>query len=161
MSVATLIMAAIAAVVLAMARRKGDGSDRRGALQGWRTLRATFPLLVLAYIIVGYVTVLLPREGLQEWLGPHSGLKGLLMAEALGILVPGGPYVVLPLIGTLHQLGTGLGPTVTLFSAWACISLLNSAWEIRFMGLRYTLVRTLLTLIFPALSGLLAQSLFE
>ena len=83
-----------------------------------------------------------------------------MVAEAMGILVPGGPYVVLPLISSLSELGTGLGPTVTLFTAWASISLLNSAWEVRFMGLRYTLVRTLLTLIFPALSGFLAQTLF-
>lgn len=161
MNLAAATMMALAAAFWAYAWWRRDGSHRRGFLQGWHTLRSIFPLLLLAFTTVGYVTVLLSHSGLQDWMGPGSGWKGLLLAQGIGMLIPGGPYVVLPLIGSLQQLGTGLGPTVTLLTSWASLSLLNAVWEIRFLGWRFTVIRWILMLVFPLTVGFLVQTLFE
>jgi uncharacterized membrane protein YraQ (UPF0718 family) len=78
----------------------------------------------------------------------------------MGMLMPGGPYVVLPLISTLYQLGTGLGATITLVTSWSSLSLLNALWEAHFIGWRFTLIRWTLLLPFPLLVGLLAEAWF-
>jgi hypothetical protein len=94
MTVATLSLTILAAILLLYAWQRNDGSHRRGIVLGWQTLRRTLPLLLVAFAIVGYVNVLSPQNLVQAWLGPDSGWTGLLLAEGLGMLLPGGPYVV-------------------------------------------------------------------
>ena len=160
MNLATFTLLIPAVILFAYAWRRGDGSHRRGLARGGRTLLSILPLLLLAFTTIGYVSVLLPQEGLQNLMGPDSGWRGLLRAQGMGMLMPGGPYVVLPLISTLHDLGTGLAHTVILVTSWSSLSLLNALFEIRFIGWRFTAIRWTLMLPVPLLVGLLAQALF-
>jgi uncharacterized membrane protein YraQ (UPF0718 family) len=152
-STATVILAILAAGLLAYAWRRGDGSHWRGVIQGWRTLRRTLLLLIVAFIIVGYVDVLSPQDLVKAWIGPNSGWHGLLLADGVGMLLPGGPYVVFPLISVLYHAGAGLGPAVTMVTSWAMLALISVGW-------RFTAVRWVLGLVFPALAGGIAQLIF-
>jgi uncharacterized membrane protein YraQ (UPF0718 family) len=157
---ATLLLILIAVVLLVYAWRKGDGSHRRGLALGWQTVKRTWLLLLVAFLIVGYVNVLSPQDLIQQWLGPESGWSGLLLAEFIGLLLPGGPYVVFPLIAVLYGAGAGLGPAVTLVTSWAMLALISVTFELPFMGWRFTAVRWGLGLIFPILAGALAPLIF-
>ena len=161
MNLATLTMIVLAVGLWSYAWQWRDGSHWRGLLRGWSTLRSTFHLLTLAFIIVGYATVLVPETGLQGQIGPASGWSGLLLALGMGAFIPGGPYVALPLIGTLNDLGIGVGATIALVNGWAGLSLLNAAWELRYLGWRFTAIRWTLTLVFLLLIGSLAQAIIE
>ena len=158
LAIFTLFISSV--ILFAYAWRRGDGSHRRGLARGGRTLLSVLPLLLLTFTTIGYVRVLLPQEGLQNWMGPDSGWRGLLRAQGMGMLMPGGPNVVIPLISTLYQLGTGLGATVALVTSWSSLSLFNTLFEARFIGWRFTLIRWTLLLPFPLLVGLLAEALF-
>ena len=160
MSIATITLGILAAALLAYAWRRNDGSHQRGIAQGWQTLRRTLPLLLVAFAIVGYVDVLSPQDLVQAWLGPKSGWNGLLLAEGVGMLLPGGPYVVFPLIAILYQAGAGIGPAVTLVTSWAVLALLSVSFELPFMGWRFTVVRWGLGLTVPLLAGGIAQFIF-
>ena len=160
MNLASFTLLIPAVIFFVYAWRRGDGSHRRGLARGGHTLLSVLPLLLLAFTAIGYVSVLLPQEGLQNWMGPDSGWRGLLRAHGIGMLMPGGPNVVLPLISTLYQLGTGLGATVALVTSWSSLSLFNALFEARFLGWRFTLIRRTLLLPFPLLVGLLAEALF-
>lgn len=160
MTTVILLLGALALAMLAYAWRRGDGSHQRGALLGWRTLQRTLPLLIVAFAIVGYVDVLAPQRLVQAWIGPESGWSGLLLGEVAGVILPGGPYVVFPLIAGLYRAGAGLGPAVTLVTAWAMGALLTISFEVPFLGWRFTAVRWGLGLAFPLLAGLLAQVVF-
>lgn len=157
MNVATVLLGILAVVLLGYAWGRGDGSHRRGVIQGWHTLRRTLPLLVVAFAIVGYVDVLAPQRVIQTWIGPESGWQGLMLGEAAGMALPGGPYVVFPLISALYRSGAGLGPAVTMITAWAMGALLTIGFELPFMGWRFTAVRWGSGLAFPLLAGLVAQ----
>lgn len=160
MTTATAILGTLAIGLLIYAWRREDGSHQRGVVQGWRTLRRTLPLLVVAFIIVGYVNVLSPQELVQAWIGPNSGWQGLVLADAIGVLLPGGPYVVFPLIAALYQAGAGLGPAITMITSWAMLAFISVTFELPFMGWRFTAVRWGLGLAFPILAGLIAQFIF-
>lgn len=160
MTTATLILWALALGFIFYAWRQGDGSLRRGLEGGWGTLRRTALLLLLAFVIVGYVEMLSPQDLIQQLVGPGSGWQGLLLAEGVGMLLPGGPYVVFPLIGVIYQAGAGLGPAVTMVTSWAALALISVTFELPFMGWRFTAVRWGLGLFIPLLAGALAQLLF-
>jgi uncharacterized membrane protein YraQ (UPF0718 family) len=157
---ATVIMIAIAALLLAYAWRLGEGRHIRGIRSGAATLKRTLPMLVIAFIIVGYVSVLSPQVLVRTWIGPDSGGRGLLIGAGAGMLLPGGPYVIFPLIATLYQAGAGIGPTLAMITAWASLALLNVTFELPFLGWRFTLVRFAIGLLIPPLVGLLASALF-
>lgn len=157
---ATLIMIAIAAVMLVYAWRAGENRHLKGIKSGMTTLRRTLPLLVIAFIIVGYVNVLSPQDLVNTWIGPDSGGRGLLIGAGAGMLLPGGPYVIFPLIATLYQAGAGIGPTIAMITAWASLALLNVTFELPFLGWRFTLVRLTMGLLVPPLVGVLASVLF-
>jgi len=156
MILATIVLWVIALGMLLLAWYRRDGSLQRGILNGLKTLQRSLMLLALAFMIVGFITVLAPQQLVETWIGPESGLRGLLLADVLGALLPGGPYVVFPLISALYQTGAGLGPAVTLITSWAMLALISVTFEISFMGWRFTAVRMGLGLLFPILAGLLA-----
>jgi len=151
----TITLILIALFLLLIAWRRHDGSHVKGAQVGLQTLRRTLPLLVIAFIIVGYVNALEPQSLVQNWIGPGTGLQGVLIGTAAGMLLPGGPYVVFPLIAILFQSGAGLGPTLAMITSWAAIALLTVSFELPFLGWRFTRIRLGFGLLVPILVGLL------
>lgn len=161
MDVATLILVLLALLLLAIAYRRGDGSHRRGIQSGWKTLLRTMPLLIVAFIIVGYVNALQPQELVRSWIGPETGLSGLLIGTVAGLLLPGGPYIVFPLIAAIFASGAGIGPTLAMITSWAALDLLSVSFELPFLGWRFSLVRLGLGLPIPLLVGLAAHLLLS
>jgi uncharacterized membrane protein YraQ (UPF0718 family) len=160
-TVATATLGILALGLLAYAWQRGDGSHWRAARQGWGTMKRTMPLLMVAFVIVGYVNVLSPQDLVQAWIGPESGWRGLVLAEGVGMVLPGGPYVVFPLIAVLYGAGAGLGPAVTMITSWATLALVSVTFELSFMGWRFSAVRWGLALAFPLLAGVIAQLVFS
>ncbi|MBN1953640.1 MAG: permease [Anaerolineae bacterium] len=160
MTISTVLLGIIALGLVIYAALRRDGSLRRGVVQGWRVFCRTALLLLVAFLVVGYVEALSPQELVQAWIGPDSGWRGLLMAELIGMLLPGGPYSVFPLVAVLLEAGAGLGPAVVLVTSWANQALLTVTFEVPFMGWRFAAVRWVTGLAFPLLAGILAVLLF-
>ncbi len=160
MTTATVSLWVITGALLIYAWNQQDDSLQKGITLAWKIARRNAALLVVAFIIVGFVDVLSPTRLVREWIGPDSGWKGLFLAEGIGMLLPGGPYVVFPLIAVLYSAGAGLGPAVTLVTSWATQALLTITFELPFMGWRFAAIRWGLGLVVPILAGLLAQALF-
>lgn len=159
MTEATLILIGLAAGGMLIAWRRGDGSARRSVEVGWSTLKRTLPLLIVAFVIVGYVNALEPQALVRSWIGPGSGFRGVAIGTLAGMLLPGGPYVVFPLIGTLYASGAGMGPTLAMITSWASLALLSVSFELPFLGWRFTLIRLGLGLAVPLLVGSLGMLL--
>ncbi|NQS91581.1 MAG: hypothetical protein HQ574_04165, partial [Chloroflexi bacterium] len=105
MSSATLILWVITLVLLAFSWRKGSDTINQGFNLAWKTTKQNALLIILAFVIVGFVNILSPEELVQAWIGPGSGWRGIVSAEFLGMFLPGGPYVVFPIIAILTQAG--------------------------------------------------------
>jgi len=156
---AVLILVLLALVLFAVAYRRGDESHLRGIQLGWKTLRRTLPLLIVAFIIVGYVNALEPQALVRSWIGPGTGMQGLLIGTAAGMLLPGGPYVIFPLISAIYLSGAGVGPTLAMITSWSALALLSVSFELPFLGWRFSLLRLGLGLPIPLLVGLAAHLL--
>ena len=155
MNSATIILWCIAILFFFFSWRDGAETVQRGFELAWGTTKQNALLILLAFIIVGFVNILSPEELVTAWIGQGSGFKGIALAELLGMLLPGGPYVVFPLISILFEAGAGLAPGITLITSWATQSLLTVSFEIPFMGWRFTAIRWGLGLLIPLLTGLI------
>ena len=71
------------------------------------------------------------------------------------MLLPGGPYVVFPLVAALYHSGAGLGPTLAMITSWSALALLTVSFELPFMGWRFSILRLSLGLFAPLIVGLI------
>ena len=81
-----IVVYAVALVLAVAAYLKGENRHILGITEAIKTLLPVLPTLVGAYLIAGYVRVLLPESVIREWLGEESGLKGVLVGYLAGTL---------------------------------------------------------------------------
>ena len=158
MDTTTLILAAVAAILLAIAFWRGHDLPLAGLLTAGRTLWRNLPMLLLSFAIAGLVQVLVPRELITRWLGAQAGVKGVLIGCAVGGLVPGAPYAVFPLVAALYRAGAGLGAVVGFVSAWSLWSVSRLPVEMALIDPKPALVRYIITFVVPPIAGLLADA---
>jgi len=118
--------------------------------------------LALGFLLAGLVDVLVPAEVLVRWLGAERGVQGILVGWLSGLLLPGGPYVLFPIMANLFAKGVGAGPLITLITAKTLVSPIRMlTYEAPLMGWPITLARFVPGLLVPPILGLVGQWLFE
>jgi len=153
----TIILAAVAVILLAIAFRQGRDLPLTGLLAGGHTLWRNLPLLLLGFAIAGLAQVLIPQELITRWLGNEAGIKGILVGCVAGGLVPGAPYATFPLVAAFYQGGASLGAVVGFVSAWSLWSVSRLPVEIALIDPKPALVRYAVTFVVPPIAGLLAE----
>jgi len=157
MDTTTLILAAVAVILLAVAFWRGGNLPLDGLGAAWGTLWRNLPILLLSFIIAGLAQVLIPKDLITRWLGAGAGIKGVLIGCVAGGLVPGAPYAVFPLVAALYRAGAGLGAVVGFVSAWSLWSVSRLPVEMALIDPKPALVRYAITFLVPPLAGLLAE----
>jgi uncharacterized membrane protein YraQ (UPF0718 family) len=158
MDATTLILAAVAAILLVIAFWQGRSLPQAGLQAAGKTLWRNLPMLLLSFVIAGLVQVLIPKDLITRWLGTQAGVKGVLIGCVVGGLVPGAPYAVFPLVAALYQAGAGLGSVVGFVSAWSLWSVSRLPVEMALIDPKPALVRYIITFVVPPIAGLLAEA---
>ena len=122
---------------------------------------SVLPLLVVAMLVAGLIPVLIKKDTVTRWLGREAGLKGLFLGGLAGALVPGGPYVYFPLAATLMLSGAEIGTVIAFVTAKNLWTLSRLPMEVALLGPRITVIRYVVTFIFPVLLGLWANVLYS
>ncbi len=161
MLIPTIIMAVAALGLVIIGYLKGGGQHIQGLKYALDTTMRILPLLVCAFIVAGMVQVLVPQGLIAKWIGPESGLKGIIIGSLAGGLTPGGPFVSLPVAAGLMSAGASAGTTVAFLTGWALIAINRLPMEVGILGWRFTLVRLLATALFAPVAGLLAERLWR
>ena len=161
MLIPTIIMGVIAIVLLIIAYQRGGGEHISGLKIAGNLLLQIAPLLIFAFIIAGMIQVLIPAEMISKWIGAESGLRGILIGTAVGGLMPGGPYVSLPIAAGLLRTGASIGTMVAFLTGWSLWAVSRMPLEIGIMGWKFTLIRLACTFFFPPIAGLIANRLFS
>lgn len=158
-----VVLAALVVASLALIyHRHGIDGVKQGIGQSWTMIRRIAPMMLIGLVIAGMAQVALPDELISRWLGDEAGFQGLLIGVAVGAIVPAGPYVVLPLLGSLLASGAGVGPIVAFMTAWSVIPISRTlVWEAPFLGPAFALSRIIVALPFPFIAGWMAPPVFR
>ncbi|MBM2825839.1 MAG: conserved rane protein of unknown function [Dehalococcoidales bacterium] len=133
-----------------------------GLVQTGRLLETVWLRLLLGFVLGGLTQVLVPRSIIARWLGPASGIKGILIGSYTGIFMAGAPYVMLPVVASLYLAGAGAGPVIALLTGQALLGLQNLiVWQIPFLGVGLPLSRFIVSLFITPLVGLLGATVFK
>jgi len=161
MLIATVIMGALAIILVSIGYYRGGGEHILGLKSAMSMTVQILPLVIFAFIVAGMVQVLIPHEFLSKWIGKGSGIRGILIGTVAGSLTPGGPYVSLPIAAGLLRSGASVGTTVAFLTGWSLWAFGRLPIEVGIMGWKFTLIRMVSTFFFPLIAGLIANRLFS
>ena len=91
----TLVLVAIALVLLVVAWLKDPSLPWIGARNGLSMLAFILPRLIPALIVAGLFQVLVPQEVVSRYFGRDAGLRAIVIASLAGVLTPG-PHAARP-----------------------------------------------------------------
>jgi uncharacterized membrane protein YraQ (UPF0718 family) len=153
-------MAVLAIILSAIAYKRGKGEFIIGFKSARDMLIQIAPLLVFAFIVAGMIQVLIPTETISKYVGSESGFSGILIGAIIGGLMPGGPFISLPIAAGLLVAGAGVGTMVAFMTGWSIWAVSRLPIEVGIMGWRFTAIRLASSFLFPVIAGLLANLIF-
>lgn len=161
MIVFTLMVYVLSAAYSPSTREKTIRSVEMGA----RSL-ARISLLLLSGVLLGsFVGTFLPRELVSSLLGRESGFTGILLGTLFGAVMPGGPYVLFPIVASLFSSGAAISPLISMIFAWQCISLTRIPTDLGYLatveGQKLIWLRVLIGVPIPILAGALAGMIWR
>lgn len=161
MLIPTTIMGALAIALILVGFFKKQGQHITGLKAALNMTVEILPLLIFSFIVAGMIQVLIPNEFLSKWVGSESGLRGIFIGTVAGGVMPGGPYVSLPVAAGLIKSGAGIGTMVAFLTGWSLWAVSRLPMDIGILGWKFTLVRLACTFFFPPVAGILANLLFS
>lgn len=159
---ALVILGALVGMLSIIAFRRSRDMPAEALRSAWRRLVELAPRMAVAMVLAGFVGKLIPAESVGLWLGPETGMRGVLIASAIGGFVPSGPILAFPVVVVLLQSGAGLPQVVAFITAWSLL-----AWhrliiyEAPLMGWSFAWKRLVSSLILPPVSGALTIGLMR
>jgi uncharacterized membrane protein YraQ (UPF0718 family) len=151
----TLVLWLITAVLALLAWRKGDTVLKEATHGGVLDFLHLIPRLAIGVIGAGFLAALLPQDLVRSWLGPDSGIAGLLLATLAGAITPGGPVIGFAIGASALKSGAGYLAVMTYVTAWALFAFQRLiVWELPVMPTRVVWLRVAASLPLPILTAL-------
>lgn len=123
----------------------------------WNFFIEMMLILPAVMVMLGLFAVWVPKDIVVRYLGKTSGVKGIFLAIILGALPTGPLYIAFPIASALLKKGAKISNIVVFLSAWACIKVPQEMVELQFLGVRFTLSRLSLTVIFVVIMGIFIE----
>jgi len=152
-------------VLVAMITAFHTGGKTR-LLAGFKKAAGIFKTMwwrvLLGITLGGFLQVLIPQPVIAKWLGPASGMAGVLIGSFAGLFLTGGAFVTIPIIASIYAAGAGPGPIIALLTSGNLIRLHGLiVMHIPFFGARIAMVRYAVCLFMPPLVGIAGGAIYQ
>ena len=117
-----------------------------------------FPAIL---VLMGLADVWIPKSLINKYLGKESGLKGVLLSIFLGTLPTGPLYIAFPIAAELLKKKARISNVMIFLGVWASSKIPQIGVEIKFLGLKFALIRHILTLISLLIIGYLIEYIYD
>ena len=156
MKVINIFIISVTLALAVTAYLQGGNRHIAGLTEGIKMLLSVLPALLCAFLISGYIQVLLPETVIQEWLSGKAGFKGIAVGYLAGVLTFGGPFVSFPLAASLYSAGANVATVTAYITSWALWGGGIAFYELAILGPRLFTIRIVSSLIFPLIAALAA-----
>jgi uncharacterized membrane protein YraQ (UPF0718 family) len=113
------------------------------------------PILLLLDLLSGW----LPPGAVESHLGRGSGAKGVVLALGLGSFAAGPLFTAFPIAASFTSKGGRIANAVIFMGAWATIKVPMLMMESHFLGVKFSMLRFVVTVPFLILIGMLMEKL--
>ena len=112
----------------------------------WLFFGEMITFLPFIFILVGLFDVWFPKEKVEKHIGEGSGIKGTIWCILLAMLQAGPLYGAFPVAYLLWKKGCSIRNIFIYLGAFSTLKIPILTFEIGFLGLKFSLLRTLVTL---------------
>ena len=124
----------------------------------WEFIRL-LPRIAIGVVGSGFIAEVLPKTLIAPWLGPESGLTGVLIATLGGAFTPGGPVVGFSIGAAALKSGAGAPQVIAYSTAWALYAIHRLViWEVPLMPARVVWLRAAVSVPLPFIAAALAMA---
>ncbi|MDI6780204.1 MAG: permease [Bacteroidota bacterium] len=102
--------------------------------------------LPLLFILIGLFSVWVPKEAVTKYVGEYSGIKGIMIVILLATLQAGPLYGAFPVAQLLWKKGCSIRNIFIYLGAFSSLKLPMLTFEISFLGLKFSLLRTIISI---------------
>lgn len=160
MSASILVIWVMAAVAGYFVWRRSKDAFWQSLVAGKNNTLLILPRISLALITAGFVSQLVPSQTVGHWIGPESGISGIVTATLLGAALPSGPIISFPIVIVLLKAGAGIAQIIAFLTSWAVYAMHRILmFEATMLGWHFAITRMISSLILPILAGIFAMTL--
>ena len=161
MDASFLILLGLTLVALGLAYFRDPALVSRGLQSSGRLFGGVWMELALGFVLAGLLDVLIPAPVLSRWLGDEHLGQGILIGWGAGLVMPGGPYLVFPVVANLLKSGAAPGPLISLLTAKTLVSPVRMlTYEAPLLGWPMTLARFIPGVLLPPALGWIGHWLY-
>src|SRR4030042_3390575 len=91
----------------------------QGVRIAWKQIVSMVPRVVMAVMVSGFFSMIIPMDYVVNWIGRESGIRGILVASMVGGFTPGGPLICFPIVLVLYKTGAGIPQVMAFVTAWS------------------------------------------
>lgn len=147
----TIVINSLALLALAVAFSRDSQKAKQALRVALRSFIGMLPMVLMIILLIGLLLGFVTPSVIQGILGDESGIVGILLSTALGgvLFVPS--LIAFPLAASLVEEGAALGAVAAFITSLTMIGTLTLPLEVKELGLKFTLVRNGLGVLFAVL----------
>ena len=100
----------------------------------------------LLFVLIGLFDVWFPKEMIEKHIGKESGVKGIFLVILLAMLQAGPLYGAFPVAYILYKKGASVKNIFIYLGAFSSMKIPMLGIEIGYLGIKFTILRTLISL---------------
>lgn len=157
MSAGILVLYGMAAILVAAALARRDGTFRRGIRRALEQFLILAPRMFCALIAAGFVAKLIPGAFIARFLGDEAGLTAVVIAAATGIIIPAGPAIAFSIGAVFANAGASVPALIAFITSWSIFAAHRIfIYEIPLLGMSFLRLRLASVAATPVLAGVIA-----
>lgn len=115
--------------------------------------------LPIMFLLIGLFDVWVPKERIERHIGHESGLLGSFWVILLATLQAGPLYGAFPVAYILSKKGASVRNIFIYLGTFSCMKIPLLTFEIGFLGLKFSLLRTIFSLPVFIIIGILMEKI--
>lgn len=127
----------------------------------FRYLKEMIIIFPAVLIIMGLADRWVPTTLVEKYLGHNSSFKGKFLAFFLGTVPTGPMYIAFPIAAELLRKKASLSNVIIFLGVWASLKAPQLGVEIQFIGLKFSILRFIFTLISIFIIGILMEKIID
>lgn len=148
MDVLTVAMWIGTAVFLIVSFVKDKSKTKQALKMAFGMGKGMLASILSIIFLIGLLLTVLPPERIAEFIGKQTLLISTVISAAFGAITLIPAFIAFPLVGTLFRAGVSIVPAVAFLTTLTMVGVVTMPLEIREFGLKFAIVRNLLSFLF-------------
>ncbi len=110
-------------------------------------LKEMLLIMPVIFVLTALLDLWISKDKIMKYLGKEAKTKGVVLSFVLGSVSAGPIYAAFPMCVMLYKKGASIRNLVIILSSWAVIKIPMLLNEVKFLGLRFMIIRWLLTVL--------------